>query len=122
MSKELPPYNFTDGKIVNADGDIIRYLAIAFDAKNGAVFKHDQAQRVEDWATTTRLAYANAGLSEYAEALTVITFTTANQLTVDTANKAILHAGWLLHEWLRLQDGTVATGTPSQPKQLDCFA
>ena len=117
MSKELPPYNFTDGNILNSKGNIIPHLAIAFDAENGTVFKHDQAQRVEDWATATRLAYANAGLSAYAEALTVITFTAANQITVDTANKAILYVGWLLREWPRLQ-----AGAPSQPKQLDCFA
>ena len=111
MSKELPPYSFTDGKIINAHGDVIQHLAIAFDAENGTVFKHGQAHRVEDWATATRLSYANADMSEYAEALTVITFTTANQITVDTANKAILYVGWLLREWPRLQ-----AGTPSQPK------
>ena len=117
MSKELLPYQLIDGNILNSEGNIIPRLAIAFDAENGAIFKHGQAQHVEDWATATRRTYANAGLSEYADALTVITFDTTSQLTVDTANKAILHAGWLLREWTNLQDGT-----PSQPKQLDGFA
>lgn len=96
-------YKLEFGTIFNANGVGINQLAIAFDAKDGTLFKHGEAHLVEEWARQARARYQASNLSDFAEALTVITFATASPNVVAFANFAIQHTGWIARAWQRIQ-------------------
>jgi hypothetical protein len=58
---------FDDDRIVMG-----KTVAIAFDREDGSLMKHGSVDLIKQWAEGTRKRYCAAGLTEIAEALTVI--------------------------------------------------
>lgn len=93
-------------------------LAVCYDSVDGTLFKHGSAERVEGWARKTRMAFADAGVPEFAEDIEVVSFLPHPEAVAEL-NACIETTGRVLRfkeALARIASSNPAYGQPQFPK------